>query len=70
MSPKERIENGITSLPANLGEALEIMSKSDLMKETLGNHIFCHYLKIKNDDWDSYRTYVTDWEIINSLKRL
>lgn len=70
MSSKERAENGITSLPANLGDALEIMSKSDLMRDALGSHIFCHYLKIKNDDWDSYRTYVTDWEIINSLRKL
>ena len=70
MSAQERTENGISSLPANLGDALEIMSHSPLMKETLGDHIFEHYLKIKGDDWDSYRTHVTDWEIINSLRKL
>ncbi|MEM2943274.1 MAG: type I glutamate--ammonia ligase [Methanomassiliicoccales archaeon] len=70
MSREEREKHGIQSLPESLGEALEIMSKSPLMKETLGEHIFTHYLHIKGKEWDEYRTQVTDWEIAKYLKSL
>jgi glutamine synthetase len=63
MNATERGEMGIGSLPGNLGEAVNQMSKSELMRETLGDHIFDHYLHIKNCEWDDFRTYVTDWEI-------
>ena len=32
------------------------------MRETLGDHIFNHYVHIKTEDWDEYRTWVSDWE--------
>lgn len=70
MSKEERARNGIDSLPENLGHALSVMSESDLIRKTLGDHIFAHYLKIKGDEWDEYRTYVTDWEVQRYLKTL
>ena len=45
-------------------------SESELIKETLGDHIFNHYLNIKGAEWDEYRTYVTDWEVQKYLKVL
>jgi glutamine synthetase len=70
MSKDERARNKIDSLPENLGDALEVMSESKLIRQTLGDHIFNHYLKIKGDEWDEYRTYVTDWEVQRYLKFL
>lgn len=70
MSREERHRNKIDSLPENLGQALEIMSGSELVKRTLGDHIFEHYLKIKGDEWDEYRTCVTDWEVQRYLSQL
>jgi len=70
MSKEERRRNKIDSLPENLGQALEIMSGSDLVRRTLGDHIFEHYLKIKGDEWDEYRTCVTDWEVQRYLSQL
>ncbi len=70
MSKEERGRNGIDSLPENLGHALALMSESKLVKEALGDHIFSHYLKIKGEEWDEYRTYVTDWEVQRYLKFL
>ena len=70
MSQKDREKNGIESLPANLGHALSYFAKSELMKDTLGEHAFNHFIVIKQREWDTYRTQVTRWEIENYLKVL
>jgi len=70
MSREERARNNIQSLPESLGHALSIMSESELMRETLGDHIFKHYLNIKGQEWDEYRTQVTDWEVRKYLSTL
>ena len=70
MDKEERARNGIDSLPESLGAALEVMSQSDLVRRTLGEHTFNHYLTIKEKDWDSYRTCITDWEIQRYLPHL
>jgi glutamine synthetase len=38
-------------------------SKSALMLETLGDHIFNHFLEAKRAEWDSYIRHVSPWEI-------
>ena len=63
LTDEARKKLGIGSLPSNLGEALYYMGKSSLVKETIGEHLFKHYLYIKHKEWDEYRSRVTDWEI-------
>jgi glutamine synthetase len=70
MSPDERRKNKIVDLPMNLGDALNVMAESKVMKEALGEHIFNHYLHIKHLEWDDYRKHVTDWEIQKYLRAL
>ena len=70
MNAEERAGYNIHSLPENLGHALSIMSRSDLVKDTLGEHIFEHYQTIKGQEWDEYRTMVTDWEVSKYLGSL
>jgi glutamine synthetase len=70
MPEKERKRMGIGSLPQNLFEALCELEKSDLMRETLGAHVFTHFLYIKKSEWDEYRTQVTDWEVEKFLSLL
>jgi glutamine synthetase len=70
MSKEERKKLKIESLPESLGDALKKFSQSKLMKDTLGEHIFNHYVHIKSKEWDSYRTWVTDWERDNFLNVL
>jgi glutamine synthetase len=50
-------------LPQSLGEALELMSTSDLMLETLGEHQVEWFLRNKRREWDEYRTQVTPFEL-------
>jgi glutamine synthetase len=56
-------KHGITSLPGSLFEAAEEMKKSDLVRETLGEHIFTKLYENKIMEWDRYRTQVTQYEI-------
>ncbi|MEM2250509.1 MAG: type I glutamate--ammonia ligase [Candidatus Hadarchaeales archaeon] len=70
MTPEERETMGIESLPANLGEALECMRKSKLVREALGDHLFHHFLYVKRKEWEEYSAQITDWEIRNLLPLL
>lgn len=63
MSADERRALGIEPLPENLGQALDYMRRSSLVKETLGEHLFEHFLHIKSVEWDEYKGQVTNWEI-------
>jgi glutamine synthetase len=62
-------ERNITTLPADLVEAVEEFKKSDLIKEVLGSHAFKHYLEGKNKECSDYRMYVSQWEIDNYLNK-
>ena len=70
INAEEKKALGIESLPRNLGEALEYMEKSSLVKEALGTHLFEHFLYIKGQEWDTYRAQVSDWEVKNLLPSL
>jgi len=63
MSAAEREELGIQSLPGSLGEALEELKGSELIKSALGDHIFEHFVEAKEIEWDVYRTQVHPWEL-------
>jgi glutamine synthetase len=63
MSRRERRHLRIDELPANLNEALVEFEKSDLMRETLGDHIYTHYLAAKRAEWDSFSRHVSPWEV-------
>jgi glutamine synthetase len=67
LSEEQRQKYGIEQLPDSLGHALAIMSKSALVKETLGDHIFENLLHVKQKEWDTYRLQVTKWEMDSYL---
>jgi glutamine synthetase len=54
---------GIASLPGNLFESIQEVEKSDLVRETLGEHIFNKFVANKKIEWDCYRTHVSKFEI-------
>ena len=70
LSEEERRKYGIEELPDSLGHALALMSKSELVRETLGDHIFENLLHVKRKEWDAYRLQVTKWELENYLPLL
>jgi glutamine synthetase len=59
MSNSKQKSLNIKTLPRNLEEAMKIMSRSDLVKETLGEHIFQKFLTNKQWEIDDYSTNVS-----------
>jgi glutamine synthetase len=63
LTPIERAAAGIERLPQSLGEALALMESSELVAETLGEHLFAHFLANKRREWDEYSAHVTTFEM-------
>ncbi|MBF7096613.1 type I glutamate--ammonia ligase [Alkalibacter mobilis] len=63
MSAEEKIECCIDSLPGTLIEAIEELQKDDLLMDVLGPHARVKYIENKLQEWDSYRTKVSQWEL-------
>ena len=55
--------HGIRELPGTLGEALDELEKDEVIRDALGAHVFSHFTAAKREEWDEYRTQVSDWEI-------
>ncbi len=70
LNRKEQTNMGIKSLPTNLGHALNLMEESKLVKNTLGDHLFKHFLHKKREEWDEYRQHISKWEIDKYLSNL
>ena len=63
MSGEKRAELGIETLPGSLKEAIQAFSGSDVVRRALGDHVFESLLRNKTIEYDSYRKYVTDYEL-------
>jgi len=63
MDEAARAQAGIESLPGNLFEALQEVEKSELVRQTLGDHIFNKFVANKKIEWDRYRIHVSQYEI-------
>jgi glutamine synthetase len=63
LTAEQRREQGVTSLPETLGEAIDVFSQSELARRALGEHIFDRYVELKRKEWDEYRVQLTDWEM-------
>jgi len=63
MSHRERRHLRIDDLPGNLSEALDELEKDDLVRDTLGDHIFEHLLAAKREEWHNYIRHVSPWEV-------
>ncbi|MBQ8168794.1 hypothetical protein IJZ97_05195, partial [bacterium] len=49
--------------------ALENLDKSLVARAALGEHIFNEFMNSKRKEWDSFRTYVSQWELDKYLER-
>ncbi|HOV25523.1 MAG TPA: type I glutamate--ammonia ligase [Pseudobacteroides sp.] len=69
MTDEQRKAEGIDSLPGNLKEAIDELSKSELAREVLGEHVFNKFIEAKKDEWKDYSTKITKWEIDQYLTK-
>ncbi|RJS72620.1 MAG: type I glutamate--ammonia ligase [Candidatus Syntrophoarchaeum sp. WYZ-LMO15] len=63
LNDEERREFGIELLPGSLIEAISLTEESELVRRTLGEHIFTKFIASKKIEWDDYRVRVTPYEI-------
>jgi glutamine synthetase len=70
LTAEQRKERGIVSLPETLGEAVDELSGSDLVRKALGPHIFDRYVELKRKEWDEYRVQLSQWELDKYLSVL
>ena len=70
LTEAERKAAGYDSLPQNLNEALAELENSELVAETLGEHVFDFFLRNKRDEWNAYRSRVTPYELQSLMPML
>ena len=63
LSAEEKEELGIQSLPGDLGEAIEKVEQSELVRRALGDHIVNGFIASKKIEWNEYRTQVHPYEL-------
>jgi glutamine synthetase len=70
LTSAERRALGIEPLPQNLSDACNVMQRSELVAETLGEHVFDFFLRNKREEWLDYRRQVTEFELDRNLNVL
>lgn len=68
MTPRERRALNYRDLPKSLDEACNLMEGSELVAETLGEHVFEYFLRTKREEWAHYCSNVTPFELRNYLR--
>jgi glutamine synthetase len=63
LSEQERRALGMQPLPTSLADAITTMERSELVAETLGEHVFDFFLRNKRAEWQAYRSEVTPFEL-------
>jgi glutamine synthetase len=58
----------IRQLPGTLREALDELSRDEVIREALGEHIFERFVEAKTEEWDEYRMQVSAWEVDRYLE--
>jgi glutamine synthetase len=67
MTEEQRQTLGIGSLPSDLHEAIERARGSELLRRTLGEHVFTKLIENKLLEWNRYRAHVSDYELSEYL---
>ncbi|MDR9380224.1 MAG: type I glutamate--ammonia ligase [Natronomonas sp.] len=64
----KREEYGITTLPSNLGEAIDALEEDDLVKGALGDHVAEKFIQAKSQEFSEYLVDVSEWELDRYLE--
>src|SRR5919199_4820080 len=52
----------VQTLPGSLREALDELERDELVRDTLGPHVYERFVEAKRQEWDEYRMQVSRWE--------
>ena len=67
MTDDERETAGIRSLPEDLVEAIHLAEHSDVLRGALGDHVHEFLMRNKREEWDSFKAYVSPFELEHYL---
>ncbi|MEA4882508.1 MAG: type I glutamate--ammonia ligase [Clostridia bacterium] len=70
MSPDERAQDGIASLPGSLSEALDWLAKDQILVSAIGEPLYHRFVKARRLEWEGYQTNVHPWELDRYLTTL
>jgi glutamine synthetase len=70
MTAAERRAAGVGELPGDLSEAIKAAEGSELLRRTLGEHVYGKLLENKRLEWEQFRVRVSRWELEQYLGRL
>ena len=62
MTVKERKSKGIVNLPDTLHSALKDLADDEVIKGSMGEHLYQSFEEAKTREYDAYRAHVSDWE--------
>lgn len=62
MTVKERKSKGIVNLPDTLHSALKDLADDEVIKGSMGEHLYQSFEEAKTREYDDYRAHVSDWE--------
>jgi glutamine synthetase len=60
--------HNVQTLPGSLREALDELERDELVRDTLGPHVFERFMEAKRQEWEDYRMRVTPWEVERYLE--
>ena len=70
MTEQELQQVGIELLPGDLIHAIYELEKDQFLLDILGPHVSQKYISAKKEEWERYRSAVTDWEVLEYLYRI
>jgi glutamine synthetase len=62
LTGRERRALGLEELPKSLHDAIRIAEDSELLADTLGEHVYEFFLRNKHAEWEEYRGQVSAYE--------
>jgi glutamine synthetase len=69
-TPEDRQRYDVSPLPGSLGEALTELEADSVIRSALREHVYHWFALAKRQEWDDYRTSVTQWELDRYLSQL
>jgi len=69
MTEMQKKELGIERIPENLFDAISYMKEDKFIEDILGKYIKNKYIEVKLQEWNSYSTQITQWEIDEYLSK-
>jgi len=69
LDEKEMLEKGMEELPINLYQAIQELSKDEVIRSSLGEHVYTKFVNAALYEWKEYSKYVSQWELDRYLRK-